>query len=104
MGETKDLTGPLLKMLKQMGVEAFRMQSGALQKGPYWIHLCPEGTADILCFPRNRPVTWLETKDPAGATRKSRKEAQAAFRERVEALGHKYVIARTIDEGLEALR
>ena len=104
MSETSTLTGPLLKMYKQAGALAFRMPVGKIQKGKYWIQMCEEGTADILVFPRSGPVTWVETKDPEGATKKSRKEAQEAFRQRVEALGHRYILAKTIDEGMTALQ
>lgn len=100
MSETSDLTGPLLKMYEQAGALAFRMQSGKIPLAGRWVHLCKEGTADILVFPRGGGVCWVETKDPKGTTHKSRREAQQAFRERVEALGHRYIKATTIDEGL----
>ena len=103
MSETSSLTGPLLKMYKQAGVLAFRMPVGKIQKGKYWIQLCDEGTADILAFPYGYTV-WVETKDPDGTTAKHRIESQNRFRERVEALGHRYLRVTTIDEGLEVLQ
>jgi hypothetical protein len=122
MSETSDLTGPLLRQLNDSGGMAMRMPVGRLRKGPHWIQMHEEGTADILFFPRAydkiaqlkdgillwtvdfaHPV-WIETKNPQGTTAKKRKAAQAAFREKVEALGHRYIMARTIDEGLDALR
>ena len=103
MSETSEITGPLLKMLRQAGALAFRMQSGRIPIGRRWVHLCEEGTADILCFPRVGGVVWIETKDPAGRTQKQRKEKQLEFRRTVEALGHRFILARTIDEGLDAL-
>lgn len=114
MSETSELTGPLIKMLNQTGGLAMRMPVGKLKKGPYWIQLHEEGTADILFFPRNKifgqrcaqPV-WIETKDPENGDRntsKKRKEAQADFKAKVEALGHRYIRATTIDEGMEALK
>jgi hypothetical protein len=103
MSETSDLTGPLRKMYEQSGALVFRMQSGRVQKGSSWIHMCEEGTADLLVFPRRGGVVWVETKAPKGTTKKSRAEAQANFRSRVEAIGHKYIRATTIDEGMEAL-
>ena len=90
-------------MYEQAGALCFRMQAGKLRIGSYWIHLCKEGTADLLVFPRTGPVTWVETKDPAGTTKKSRREQQEAFRARVEALGHRYLLVKTIDQGMEAL-
>ena len=106
MSETGSLTGPLLKMYEEAGVMCFRMQSGAIPKGKRWIHLCKKGTADILLFPRQKPVTWVETKDPAGKTEKERRELQHAFRLQVEAFGDRYQLVKTTDEdeGIEALR
>lgn len=103
MSETNSLTGPLLKMYEEAGCLAFRMQSGKIPLRGRWIHLCKAGTADILLFPRSGGVAWIETKDPAGKTDKARKEDQEAFRERVEALGHRYFRVTTIDEGLSVL-
>lgn len=115
MSETSVITGPLIKALNQTGGLALRMNSGTINIGKRYIHLHEEGTADILFFPRSwrftvtrgpdaeRPV-WIETKIPDARTKKSRIAKQAEFRATVEALGHRYVMAKTIDEGLEALR
>ena len=91
-------------MLEQTGAVVFRMQSGKIPMRGRWIHLCPEGTADLLCFPRSGGVVWIETKAPKGRTAKEQLEAQEAFRQRVEAVGHRYIKAFTIDEGLRALQ
>jgi len=108
MSETSELTGPLIKALNQTGGLALRMPVGKLQKGRHWVQMHEEGTADILFFPRwnpnDRSPVWIETKDPKGTTAKKRKAKQAEFRAQVENLGHRYILARTIDEGLEALR
>ena len=103
MSETSSLTGPLLKMYEEAGALAFRMPVGRLQKGKHWIQLCKEGTADILVFPRKGGVVWVECKDPTGSTKKSRREAQHAFKSIVEALGHKYYLVHSIDDGMRAL-
>ncbi len=103
MSETSSLTGPLRKMYEQAGALVFRMQSGKIPMAGRWIHLCEEGTADLLVFPRKGGVCWVETKDPNGKTDKARKEAQNRFRERVEALGHTYLRVTTIDEGMRAI-
>jgi hypothetical protein len=103
MSETSDLTGPLRKMYEQAGALVFRMQAGKIPKGKRWIHLCDEGTADLLLFPRKGPVTWIETKDSRGSTKKTRREKQAEFRAKVEALGHRYLRVTSIDEGMAAL-
>lgn len=101
--ETSTLTGPLRKMYEQAGALVFRMQSGAIPKGRRWIHLCEEGTADLLVFTRMGGIWWVETKDPDGTTRKSRKEKQAEFQAKVEAMGHRYLRVTTIDEGMQVL-
>jgi hypothetical protein len=102
-------------MLNQSGGMALRMNSGTAKRGKYWIMLHEPGTADILFFPRSwmfsvfngpRPEcpVWIETKQPKGHTNPEQVEAQAQFKATVEALGHRYIRATTIDEGLEALR
>ena len=104
MSETREITGPLIRMIRQTGAMAIRMQSGIVKVKGGWMNLCEEGTADILVFRYKRPVAWLETKDPDGTTKKTRREAQAAFQRDVEALGHEYYKVTSIDHGLEALR
>lgn len=99
MSETTTLTGPLIKMLRQAGVKTFRMQSGKVKVAGGWMYLCPNGTADILCFPRGQPV-WVETKLQG----KDQSEDQCRFQEDMEVLGHRYIVARTLDEGLAALQ
>jgi hypothetical protein len=103
VSETSTLTGPLRKMYEEAGALVFRMPVGKIQKGKHWVHLCPEGTADLLVFPRSGGVFWVETKDPTGTTAKTRREAQGAFRARVEALGHRYLRVTSINEGMAAL-
>jgi hypothetical protein len=110
MSETSEITGPLIKNLNQTGGYAIRMQVGMAKIGKHYIHMHEEGTADILFFPRltcnqrARTPVWIETKHPKGTTHKERAIKQAEFRARVEALGHRYILATTVDEGLEALR
>lgn len=118
MSEKSQLTGPLVKALNETGGLALRMPVGKLQKGKHWVQLHEEGTADILFFPRGiyefrghghdfispvQPV-WIETKDPQGTTAKKRKEKQAEFRAKVEALGHRYLIIRDLSEIEEVLK
>jgi hypothetical protein len=79
------------------------MNSGKVRVRGGFMQLHDKGTGDILCFPQGRPC-WIETKAVKRDYHKEQYEAQNAFRERVEALGHRYIVARTIDEGLEALK
>lgn len=108
MSETSEITGPLIKALNQTGGWAERMNSGKAKRGKYFIIMHGEGTADIIFFPRTsctgepkQPV-WIETKQPKGHTNPDQVIAQAAFKEKVEALGHRYVRVITVAEGLEA--
>jgi hypothetical protein len=100
MSETSELTGPLISALRDAGAWPIRMQSGRVRVRGGWMMLAPAGTADILCFPQRKPITWIETKTLAGELRGKQEE----FRERVVGWGHRYIVARSIDEGLEALR
>jgi hypothetical protein len=111
MSENRDLTRPLIDALNKTGGLAMRMNSGKVRVKGGFMQLHEKGTADILFFPRPRwtldfaiercPV-WIETK--SGHSNKEQIENQAAFREKVEALGHRYIRATTIDEGLAALQ
>ena len=116
--ENVQLTRPLIDALNQTGGYAVRMNSGKVKVARGYVQLNEEGTADILFFPRGifnfrgmgrdftqacQPV-WIETKDGDARTKKSRAAKQAEFRVKVEALGHRYILAKTVDEGLAALR
>lgn len=100
MGETQDLTNPAVRMLRQMGHKAFRMNSGRVRVKGGWMHLAEKGTADILCFPRVGPVTWIETK----VGKNGMSEDQERFRDDVRAFGHRHLVARNLDEVREALQ
>ena len=103
MSETSEITAPLVKMIRQMGVMCLRMNSGIVKKGNRFIHLHEPGTADIMAFPRGR-VVWLEVKLPTGKTQKERQKLQDGFRDTVLALGHEHYRITSIDEGLKAIR
>ena len=113
MGETHELTRPLIEKLNQSGGLALRMNSGKVKvKGGYVslrrrycrYSLLPAQSDTTLCRGWYQPVwpVWIETK--TGRTKPERVKKQAEFRAKVEALGHRYILARTMDEGLEALR
>src|ERR1035437_10025611 len=107
MAETSELTCPLIKALNQTGGYAIRMNSGKICMGKRWIQLHEAGTADILFFPLNIhtmsvccPIpVWIETKlGKYGQT-----TDQKLFQLKVEVLGHKYIMVRSIAECFDAL-
>ena len=102
MSESSEITGPLITMIRQMGIFAERMNSGVIKSGKRYIHLHTPGTADILVCLRGR-VVWLETKTEKGRTNPEQIENQAEFKRRVTELGHEYYRITSIDEGLAVL-
>ena len=52
MTERKDITTPILKALIQLGIMAHRINSGTVKVRGGWVKLAPEGTADIVVYPR----------------------------------------------------
>jgi len=109
VSETSEITAPLVKMIRKMGVLCLRMNSGIVKKGNRFIHLHEPGTADILAFPNlyrhiEGRVVWLEVKLPTGRTQKDRAELQERFRQTVLALGHEHYRITSIDEGIKAIK
>lgn len=104
MSETSTVTGPIVKALNQAGYFAMRLNSGSAKRGKFWIQLCPAGTADVLVCPPNRLPIWIETKAVKKESHKEQVRVQGEFRAQVEALGHTYLIARSLDDVLEILR
>lgn len=103
MSETANVTRPIQSALEKAGYMCLRLNSGTAQKGKYFIKLCPKGTADLLlCLPGQLPI-WLETKTADGHTNKAQVEAQAAFKAKVENLGHQYHKVHTLDDVLGIL-
>ena len=102
MSESSEITGPLIKMIRKMGIFCERMNSGKVKVRGGWMQLHSPGTADILAFPQGR-VVWLETKDPLGHTNQEQKESQENFRYKVTELGHEYYRVTSIDEALGVL-
>lgn len=58
------------------------------------INLCPAGTSDLLLIKNNGEVVFVETKTLTGKQR----ESQINFQNAVEKLGHKYILARSVDD------
>jgi hypothetical protein len=97
------LKAQVLDFLKVAYPLHFRMQSGKVAVKRGFLHLAPEGTADVLVFKGTQPC-WIELKAPKGKTHKERAEKQQAFRERVLREGHRHIQAQTLDEVIEFLR
>jgi hypothetical protein len=102
MSETSTLTGPIAEMLEERDILCFRMQSGRVKVRGGWMKLCPEGTADLLCFPPGR-VLWIETKAVEKETHKKQRESQEKFRQKVLSKGHEHMTARAIEDVIAAL-
>ena len=84
------------------------------------IHMNAPGTADILAFPKIRKqditaygnipganlwyevsvILWIEVKSSAG----KQSEFQKSFQQQVEREGHRYVLARSIEDVAAALK
>ena len=109
MSETSEITRPLIDALNVTGGMAMRMNSGTLRLPGRTIKMHDKGTADILFFPRNCHVriaglpgtpVWIETK----IGKNGQDADQLLFQRKVEALGHRYILASSVEQGLnEAL-
>lgn len=88
---------------RRTGVIWFPMNSGKVAVKRGFIHLCEEGTADLLVFQGAMPY-WIELKGTGQKTKKERAEKQESFDIRVTALGHRHAKCQTLDEVIEFLR
>ncbi|WP_348269725.1 hypothetical protein P8936_16380 [Edaphobacter paludis] len=81
------------KWLEKAGYFWLRIQSGKVRVRRGYMQLCPEGTADIVVFDRNA-TCWIEMKTESGKQR----PAQVEFEAKAKAAGHRYIVARSLDE------
>jgi len=98
----------IMDWLQAKGILAFRMQSGAVDseyKGKSrFMRFGVPGMADILAFPYWRITAepyyalitpyWIEVKAPKGI----QSELQRSFQLQVESHGHRYIIARSLED------
>jgi len=77
----------------------FRMQTGALPVGKRFVRFGTPGCADLLAFPVGQ-VTWIECKTPTGR----QSELQKSFQVLVERHGHRYLLARSLDDVIASFR
>jgi len=109
----RDIQRAILDYLAARGVLAFRMQTGAVQseyKGKSrFMRFGVPGMADVLAFiqPENcdedfshQLAYWIECKAPTG----KQSELQKSFQRQVEDHGHRYVVARSVEDVMEALK
>jgi hypothetical protein len=92
----------ILEYLSAERILAFRMNSGAMS-GEYngktrFMRFGVVGMADVLAFARNDKFciwpTWIEVKTLTGR----QSEFQKSFQAQVEAEGHTYILARSVDD------
>ena len=97
----------ILDWLAAKHILAFRMNTGALKIDKRYVKFGVKGMADILAFPRYRwelqweytvPL-WIEVKSEKG----KQSAEQKSFQEQVEADGHHYVVARSVEDVEAAL-
>ena len=77
----------------------FRLNTGSLFGGSerrwaFRAHSLGAGAADILALPAGLPPLWIEVKNQRGRQSQAQKEFERTVREQ----GHKYVVARSIDD------
>jgi hypothetical protein len=102
MTET-ELKREICQALTKMGIFWIRCNSGITKVKRGWMHNCPKGTADVLAAPEraDRPSwLWIEVKKP----KEKQSPEQIQFQHDVEARGMTYIVARSLDDVLEAIR
>lgn len=90
----------VLDWLAAKGILAFRMNTGAMA-GEYkgkstFMRFGTVGMADILAFHKSEPI-WLEIKNSTG----KQSEFQKSFQKQVELYGHRYILARSLDDVID---
>jgi hypothetical protein len=100
----KDIQKAILDYLQARGVLAFRINTGAMQSEyngrKRFMRFGTPGMADVLAFSIFGETFWIECKSPTG----KQSELQKSFQHQVEDYGHKYVLARSVDDVIGALQ
>jgi len=100
MNPTKTTEAQTLKAimdwLQAKGILAYRMNVLAMPTadGKRFIKAGVPGMADILAFPGAFCVYWIEVKAPKGI----QSELQKSFQKQVEDHGHRYIVARSLED------
>lgn len=95
-----EIQSEILQALKRVGIQAMRINSGMAKVRGGWLQLAPEGTADLIVFPRGKCPVWLEIKSEKG----KQGEAQREFETNVRNLGHGYFVLRGLDDLMPLLK
>lgn len=94
-----DIQRQILDALLGIGALAFRVQAGQVKVRGGWMHLAPQGTADILVVvPPHGRFLALEVKTAKGKER----EAQLRWAEEIRAVGGMVRTVRTVEQALAA--
>jgi len=92
----------ILDWLAAKRILAFRMNSGAVKTDKRFFRFGVAGMADILAFPEEWQAitpTWIEVKAAKGR----QSEFQKSFQRQVEEAGHRYILAKSVDDVIAAL-
>ena len=91
----------IMDWLQAKGILAFRMNTGAVHseyKGKSrFMRFGVLGMADLVAFPMRGiypRVVWIEVKAPKGV----QSELQKSFQKQVEDHGHRYILARSLED------
>jgi hypothetical protein len=94
----------VLQYLSARHILAFRMNTLAMPTadGKRFIKAGVPGMADVLAFPQVNGypgICWIEVKAEKG----KQSPLQRSFQEQVEREGHRYILARSVDDVAAAL-
>jgi hypothetical protein len=99
-----DLLRTVLSYLKLHRILHMRLNAGGMVKkepggAEYFIKMAPKGWADILAFKSSKAYA-IELKGRYG----EQSQQQRCFQSDWEAAGHRYILARSVDEVIAGLR
>ncbi len=86
----------IIDHLKLRGGLVFRMNSGSTKNN---VKLAPKGTPDLLAIMINK-VLWIEVKTATGKPNKDQINMHIVLK----TMGQKVIIARSLDDVIEALK
>lgn len=93
------LQDKIIAALSQYGM-VLRLNTGRFKTfDNRWISIGVKGTPDLLYVGHNAEVVWLEIKTPSGRL----SSEQLTFHAKLRHMGHKVVVARSVDEALDGI-